>query len=236
MGQMASFSGVLDMGVAGMSGFAEYEDYDAIGLADLVRRRQVAAEELLEAAIRGEARNPILNAVVMELYDYGRQAIAAGLPDGPLSGVPFLVKDLSAALAGVPTTRACKFFADAVSSEDSAQVIRLKRAGLIIFGKTNTFELGLSLTCEPQFHGATRNPGSEPHLWGLKRRRRGRRRSAHAAGGPWVRWLWLYPSPGRLLRAGWPKADTWTQHHGTLPRRRLWRTVDRACPNLIGAR
>ena len=98
-----------------MSGFAEYEHYDALGLADLVRRRQVSAEELLDAAIaRVEARNPSVNAVVMKLYDYGRQAIAAGLPDGPLSGVPFLVKDLSAALAGVPTTRACKFFADAV--------------------------------------------------------------------------------------------------------------------------
>ena len=89
-----------------MSGFIEYEHYDALGLADLVRRRQVSADALLDAAIaRVEARNPSLNAVVMKLYDYGRQAIAAGLPDGPLSGVPFLVKDLSAALAGVPTTR-----------------------------------------------------------------------------------------------------------------------------------
>ena len=87
-----------------MSGFAEYEHYDALGLADLVRRRQVTADELLDAAIvRVEARNPSVNAVVMKLYDYGRQAITAGLPDGPLTGVPFLVKDLSAALAGVPT-------------------------------------------------------------------------------------------------------------------------------------
>jgi amidase len=142
-----------------MSGFAEYEHYDALGLADLVRRRQVTADELLDAAIdRVEARNPSVNAVVMKLYDYGRQAIAAGLPDAPLSGVPFLLKDLSAALAGVPTTRACRYFADAVPPEDSEQVKRLKRAGLVIFGKTNTCELGLSLTCEPQFHGATRNP------------------------------------------------------------------------------
>ena len=142
-----------------MSEFADYEHYDALGLADLVRRRQVTADALLDAAIvRVEARNPSVNAVVMKLYDYGRQAIRAGLPDGPLSGVPFLLKDLSAALAGVPTTRACKFFADVVPAEDSEQVKRLKRAGLVIFGKTNTCELGLSLTCEPQFHGATRNP------------------------------------------------------------------------------
>ena len=72
-----------------MNGFSDYERYDALGLADLVRRRQVSAEALLDAAIaRVEARNPSLNAVVMKLYDYGRQAIAAGLPDGPFTGVP----------------------------------------------------------------------------------------------------------------------------------------------------
>ena len=161
-----------------MNGFSDYERYDALGLADLVRRRQVSAEALLDAAIaRVEGRNPSVNAVVMKLYDYGRQAIAAGLPDGPLTGVPFLLKDLSAALAGVPTTRACKFFADAVPPEDSAQVTRLKRAGLVVFGKTNTCELGLSLTCEPQFHGTTRNP------WDLTRISGGSSGGAAAAVG-----------------------------------------------------
>ncbi len=161
-----------------MSGFAEYERYDALGLADLVRRRQVTAVDLLDAAMaRVEAHNPSLNAVVMTLYDDGRKAIAAGLPDGPLSGVPFLLKDLSAALAGVPTTRACKYFADAVPPEDSEQVKRLKRAGLVILGKTNTCELGLSLTCEPQFYGATRNP------WDLTRISGGSSGGAAAAVG-----------------------------------------------------
>ncbi|HXH11013.1 MAG TPA: amidase [Alphaproteobacteria bacterium] len=150
-----------------MSGFAEYERFDAVGLAALVRRREVTPEEVLEAAIaRIEARNPTVNAVVMPLYDYGRQAIAAGLPDGPLSGVPFLLKDLSAALAGTPTTRACRFFADAVPAADSEQVKRLKRAGLVIFGKTNTCELGLSLTCEPQLYGPTRNPWDPTRISG----------------------------------------------------------------------
>src|SRR5207247_7323895 len=78
-----------------MSGFAEYERYDGLGLAALVARREVTPEELLEAAIaRVEARNPVVNAVTMKLYDYGRQAIAAGLPDGPFRGVPSLMKDL----------------------------------------------------------------------------------------------------------------------------------------------
>jgi amidase len=161
-----------------MSGFADYEHYDALGLAALVRQRRVTAEALLDAAIaRVEARNPDVNAVVMKLYDYGRQTIAAGLPDGPLTGVPFLLKDLSAALAGVPTTRASKFFANAVPPEDSEHVRRLKRAGLVIFGKTNTCELGLSLTCEPQFHGATRNP------WDLTRISGGSSGGAAAAVG-----------------------------------------------------
>ena len=71
-----------------MSGFADYERYDALGLAELVRRRQVAPGELLDAAIaRVEARNRAVNAVTMELYDYGRRAIADGLPDGPFRGV-----------------------------------------------------------------------------------------------------------------------------------------------------
>ena len=150
-----------------MNAFPDYERYDALGLADLVRRREVSAEELLEAAIaRVEARNPTVNAVVQKLYDYGRQAIAAGLPQGPFTGVPFVLKDLSASLAGTPTTRACRFFADAVPTADSEQVVRLKRAGLVIFGKTNTCEFGLSLTCEPQFYGPSRNPWDPARISG----------------------------------------------------------------------
>lgn len=143
-----------------MSGFADYEQYDAIGLADLVRRHQVTPHELLEAAIqRVEARNPAVNAVVMKLYDHGRSAIDEGLADGPFRGVPFLMKDLTSPIAGVPMTRGSKFFADTPpASADSEHVKRLKRAGLVMFGRTNTPELGLSLTCEPQLHGPTRNP------------------------------------------------------------------------------
>jgi amidase len=79
-----------------VSGFPEYEKFDALGLAELVRRREVSPGDLLDAAIeRVEARNPAINAVTMKLYDHGRQAIAAGLPDGPFRGVPFLMKDLT---------------------------------------------------------------------------------------------------------------------------------------------
>ena len=96
-----------------MAGFADYEAYDALGLADLVRGRKVTPTELLDAAIaRIEARNPAINAVVLPLYDYARKAIADGLPDGPFRGVPYLLKDLTASLAGVKTMRGSRFFAD----------------------------------------------------------------------------------------------------------------------------
>src|SRR5215467_12662408 len=151
-----------------MTGFTDYEQYDALGMADLVRRRKVTAAELLEAAIaRVEARNPTVNVVTMKLYDFARQAIAAGLPDGPFTGVPYLMKDLGASIAGVPMTRGSRFFADTPPATiDSEHVIRLKRAGLVIFGRTNSCELGLSLTCEPQLHGPTKNPWDPSRISG----------------------------------------------------------------------
>ena len=142
-----------------MTAFDEFEDYDAVGLATLIREGAVTAAEVMEAAIaRCEARNPALNAVVLELYDHGRAAVAGDLPDGPLAGVPYLIKDLGATLAGTPTTGGSKFMADVVPDADSETVTRLKAAGMAIFGKTNTCEFGMSITCEPQLYGPTRNP------------------------------------------------------------------------------
>jgi Asp-tRNA(Asn)/Glu-tRNA(Gln) amidotransferase A subunit family amidase len=151
-----------------VAGFAEYERYDALGLADLVRRGKVTPADLLEAAIeRVEARDKIVNAVVTRLYDHGRRAIADGLPDGPLRGVPFLLKDLTASLAGEQTRRGSRFFADTPpAAADSEHVRRLKRAGLVVFGRTSTCELGLSLTCEPQLYGPTRNPWDPSRISG----------------------------------------------------------------------
>ncbi|MEK9661163.1 MAG: amidase [Alphaproteobacteria bacterium] len=142
-----------------MSGFAEYEDYDAVGLARLVADGDVKAGEVLEAAIaRAEARNPLLNAIVVDLFDMGRAMVAGDLPDGPLAGAPYLIKDLGAAIAGTPTTGGSRFMADVVPAADSETVVRLKDAGMVLFGKTNTCEFGMSITCEPQFRGATKNP------------------------------------------------------------------------------
>ncbi|HEX5814407.1 MAG TPA: amidase [Methylomirabilota bacterium] len=132
---------------------------DGLGLAELVRRREVSAKELLDAAIaRVEALNPTLNAVVARLYDSARAAIEAGLPRGPFTGVPYLLKDIGALYAGAVTSAGSRAFADAVADHDSEITARLKRAGLVIFGKTNTPELGIATSTEPRLFGPTRNP------------------------------------------------------------------------------
>ncbi len=162
-----------------MSGFAEYERYDALGLAGLVKARKVTPTDLLEAAIaRAVARNPVLNAISMPLEDYARRTIAEGMPAGPFEGVPFLLKDLTASVKGMRMTRTSRFFADtAPATADSEHVTRLKRAGLVFFGRTNTCEMGLSLTCEPQLTGPTKNP------WDLTRVSGGSSGGAAAATG-----------------------------------------------------
>ena len=146
---------------------AEYDDLDALDLAALIRGGDATAEEVLETAIdRVERRNPAVNAVIQPLYDHARAAIAAGLPDGPFTGVPYLLKALTAALEGQPTTRASKYFESWIAPHDSEHVRRLKAAGFVIFGRTNTCELGLSLTCEPAYYGATRNPWNPQRISG----------------------------------------------------------------------
>ena len=160
-----------------MSGFAEYESYDALGLAALIKAGEVSATEVLEAAIaRVEARNPAVNAVVTKLYDEAAQAIEAGLPEGPFAGVPYLVKALFTAVAGARCAHGSRFFADLPpATEDSLHVARLRQAGMVIYGMTSSCEMGLSLTCEPQLHGPSRNP------WDLERTPAGSSGGAGAA-------------------------------------------------------
>ena len=132
---------------------------DATAQADLVRRKQVKPIELVDAAIeRIERLNPTINAVVTTMYDQARAAATGNLPDGPFSGVPYLLKDLLAAYAGVPMTSGSAFLRDYIPDHDSEMVVRLKRAGLIILGKTNLSEFGLIPTTEPRLFGASRNP------------------------------------------------------------------------------
>src|SRR5690606_7828954 len=120
--------------------------------------------EAVEAAIAGiEARNPELNAVVATRFEQALDEARAGLPDGPFTGVPFLVKDLGPEVAGLPNTKGSRLWADNVPTRDSVVVERYRAAGLVLLGLTNTPELGRNGSTEPVLHGPARNP------WGTTR-------------------------------------------------------------------
>jgi len=142
---------------------AEIAMLDATGQAALVREGKVSAAELVEGAIeRIERLNPALGAVVTTLYDQARAAVAAG-PSGPFAGVPYLLKDLVVEIEGTPFHEGSEFLRGNVSTYTSELVHRLRRAGLVVLGRTNTPEFGMVPTCEPRLHGPTRNP------WDLQR-------------------------------------------------------------------
>lgn len=138
---------------------SEYTSHDALGLAALVRDRQVAPSELVEAAIAAIAAvNPRLNAVVHPMYERARAVAAGPLPGGPFAGVPFLLKDLLAVIAGVPLSAGSRAVHGLVPDHDSELVERTRAAGLVFVGKTNTPELGLAPVTEPALFGPTANP------------------------------------------------------------------------------
>jgi len=150
-----------------MAGFVEYDQYDAVGLAKIVREKKISPVELCEEAInRIEKLNPILNAVINPMFDIGREAAKKPLPDGPFTGVPFLLKDLISAYARVKLTSGCRAYKDYVPDYDSELVKRFKRAGLVALGKTNTPEFGLMGITEPELYGPTRNPWNVEHTPG----------------------------------------------------------------------
>ncbi|MBS9477302.1 amidase [Ancylobacter radicis] len=140
-------------------GFAGYEDYDAIGLAELVRAGEVKPADLLDAALsRVEAHEPTLHALVHRFEDLAREAVAEGLPDGPFTGVPFLLKNTGFEMAGTVLSTGSNLFRDNVSARDGTLVARYKAAGLVILAKSNTPEFALSFTTEPDAFGPSRNP------------------------------------------------------------------------------
>jgi amidase len=134
---------------------------DATAQAELVRTGAASPTELVEAAIaRVEALNPELNAVIHPLYDEGRAAASNSLPDGPFRGVPFLFKDIGAMLAGQPFHMGMKLLKELGfrAPIDSYLGERFRDAGFVTIGKTNTPELGILPTTEPDAYGPTRNP------------------------------------------------------------------------------
>jgi len=110
----------------------EYRKHDAIALAGLIAKRQVSAEEVLETAIAwAEQVNPAINAIVHKQYEQARKTVATGLPDGPLKGVPYLIKDLGSFETGEPATFGSSLFKDFVADHETAYVTRCKKAGLM---------------------------------------------------------------------------------------------------------
>jgi amidase len=144
---------------------AEYFAQDGLGLADLIRRRQVLADEVLEAARDIiAAANPQTNAIIEQ---FPRPAEAATDATAPFHGVPFLLKDIGGALKGARTTGASRYLANLPPIEtDDELTARFKRAGLRILGKTNLPELGFNVTTEPVMFGSSRNPWNLAHSTG----------------------------------------------------------------------
>src|SRR5271166_6073630 len=139
--------------------FEEYRRHDAISLAGLIAKREVTAREVLETAIaRAEQVNPAINAIVHKQYEQARKAVAAELPEGPLKGVPYLIKDLGFFETGEPATFGSSLFKDFVADHETAYVSRCKKAGLVFMGRSSSPEFGLNPNTEPRLYGSCHNP------------------------------------------------------------------------------
>ncbi len=153
---------------------SELADLDATAQAALVRSGEVSAAELVDTAIaRAEAVDPALNAIIHRRFDEARREavdLDAGGDDlRPFAGVPFLLKDLDGTAAGQPLHAGTRFLRDHgyVAPADSELTARFRdRGGLVCLGRTNTPELGLVTTTEPESYGPTRNPWNTDHSTG----------------------------------------------------------------------
>lgn len=146
----------------------ELADLDAIGQAALAAAGEISALELLEAAITRLESARRLNAVITDLFERGRDQAAAldaaatlrNGSAGALAGVPFLLKDLGASLAGAPEAMGSRALRTYVADQTAWLVERYLQADLVVFGKTNTPEWGNHCTTEPSLFGPTVNPWS----------------------------------------------------------------------------
>ncbi|HCU90813.1 MAG TPA: amidase [Gammaproteobacteria bacterium] len=136
-----------------------YGDLDALGLAALIRKKEITALELVDESIRRcESVNGTLNAVITKMFDHARDRAKKPLGDGPFAGVPFLMKDFVAEVAGVPFYEGSDFLSGYIPIQDSEIYRRFCHSGLITIGKTNLPEFAIGVTTEPRRFGATHNP------------------------------------------------------------------------------
>ncbi len=147
--------------------FAEYSQFDGLGLSHLVRRGEVSPLELVEEAItRIEKHNGKLNAVVYKAYDEARAQAKSKLADGPFRGVPFLIKDINMEVAGWPMTNGSALLQGYVSNQDHELTKRYRASGVVLVGKTNTPEFGIPGTTEGRHLGNCHNPWNIEHSTG----------------------------------------------------------------------
>jgi amidase len=155
----------------------EYSGYDGVGLADLIRKKEVTAGEVAESMLAGAQKiNPSINAIIETYDDRVQQADQLRLPDKPLAGIPIFLKDLGAGEAGKPQEMGSRLAKGHMAATDAYLTTRFKEAGALILGRTTTPELGFAATTESILTGATRNPwdlnliagGSSGGVVGLK--------------------------------------------------------------------
>ena len=136
----------------------EYQKLDGLALAAAIQKGEISASEALDAALAlADKINPQLNAIVMRHDELARQT-AQQKPSGAFGGVPFLLKNLHVALKQTATDGGSQILKDQTADHDSTLVESFKKAGFVIFGKTNSPEFGLTGTTEPRLYGATKNP------------------------------------------------------------------------------
>ena len=127
----------------------EYARHDGLGLAELIRRREVTAKEVAELALAGFHKiNPVINAIIEIYADRIEKVDQLLLPDKPFAGVPFLLKDLGATEAGKPQEMGSRLAKGHIAATDAYLTTRFKEAGAIILGRTTTPELGFAATTE----------------------------------------------------------------------------------------
>jgi amidase len=148
-------------------GFENYSSYDGLGLADLVRRREVSPAELVDSAIDAIERvNPDVNCVVQQLRDHAMAEIKAGLPPGPFRGVPFLVKEFGMHFKGMKTSAGSRLAAGIQYDADTELMTRCKNAGLVTVGTSTTPEMAFNASSEALVYGPTCNPWNLGHSVG----------------------------------------------------------------------
>ncbi len=139
--------------------FADYGNYDGLGLAELVRRREVSPNDLIETAMAViERQNPKVNCVVQKLPEYGRAQVRKGLPYGPFRGVPFLVKEFGMHFKGMKTSAGSRLAAGVEFDNDTELMRRMNAAGLVTIGTTTTPEMAFNANSEAVVYGSTCNP------------------------------------------------------------------------------